>query len=90
MSFEYLIILRLALATWLAGANVKTLIIDAKEIPVECGHADGLEARSLEILESFDLVDQIWKIANRTTEICIWVLLPVAKFYCIDTNTERD
>jgi len=37
------------------------------------GHADGLVSRSLEILDSFGIVEQIYKDAYREIEMCSWV-----------------
>lgn len=36
------------------------------------GKADGLEPRSLEILESFNLIDTVWPQTHLTMECCIW------------------
>ncbi|RAH75499.1 putative FAD monooxygenase [Aspergillus aculeatinus CBS 121060] len=59
-------------AVWLAQLNIKTLVIEKKSCRTLTGHADGLESRTLEILDSFGLADVIWKESNRTMEVCLW------------------
>ncbi|KAL9626538.1 MAG: hypothetical protein Q9204_007226 [Flavoplaca sp. TL-2023a] len=48
-------------ALWMARCGIKTLVVDKRDVKVRAGHADGIQCRTLEILESFDLVDRIWK-----------------------------
>jgi hypothetical protein len=57
----------------MAQMGVNTMIIDQKHTHTRCGRADGLESRTLEILDSFGLADQIWTQANHTVEIALWV-----------------
>lgn len=64
---------RLMLSTWMARLGVKTLLLDANHEPVQRGHADGLDPRTFEILDSFDMADSICKVANPTLEMGIWV-----------------
>lgn len=49
------------------------MIIDQKSHQTRCGRADGLESRTLEILDSFGLADKVWAQANHTVEIALWV-----------------
>lgn len=58
---------------WMARTRVKTLIIDQKSCRTQAGHADGIESRTLEILDSFGIGDDIWKKANRTIDLALWV-----------------
>jgi hypothetical protein len=37
------------------------------------GQADGLQCRTLEILDSFGFADRVWKESNHMIEICLWV-----------------
>jgi hypothetical protein len=60
----------------MAQMGVNTMIIDQKHTHTRCGRADGLESRTLEILDSFGLADQIWTQANHTVEIALWVPPP--------------
>ncbi|CBF75938.1 hypothetical protein AN3536.2 [Aspergillus nidulans FGSC A4] len=57
---------------WMAQMGVNTMIIDQKHNLTRCGRADGLESRTLEILDSFGLADKIWTQANHTVEIALW------------------
>ncbi|PRP79076.1 hypothetical protein PROFUN_13178 [Planoprotostelium fungivorum] len=62
----------LMLANWLARCNVSFRIIDKKPNQTLSGHADGLQCRTLEVIESFGFIDQILKIANPLVEVCLW------------------
>ncbi|KAI9370878.1 FAD binding domain protein [Aspergillus egyptiacus] len=59
-------------AAWMARMGVNTMIIDQKSHQTRCGRADGLESRTLEILDSFGLADKVWAQANHTVEIALW------------------
>ncbi|QKX62790.1 uncharacterized protein TRUGW13939_09955 [Talaromyces rugulosus] len=59
-------------AAWMAQTGVKTLLIDEQSDHRTNGRADGLESRTLEILDSFGLADKVWAEANHTVEICLW------------------
>ncbi|KAI9044337.1 putative FAD monooxygenase [Aspergillus affinis] len=59
-------------AAWMAQMGVNTIIVDQKSHQTRCGRADGLESRTLEILDSFGLADKVWAQANHTVEIALW------------------
>ncbi|KAJ5173253.1 hypothetical protein N7492_005846 [Penicillium capsulatum] len=59
-------------AAWMAQMGVRTTIVDQKPYHTRCGRADGLESRTLEILDSFGLGDKVWAEANHTVEIALW------------------
>jgi phenol 2-monooxygenase len=59
-------------ATWMAQTGIKTLVVEKKLSHTKVGHADGLESRTFEILDSFG-IGAIWAEANRTIEVCLWV-----------------
>ncbi|KAL4922395.1 FAD binding domain-containing protein [Aspergillus aurantiobrunneus] len=59
-------------AAWMARMGVHAMIIDQKPHHTRCGRADGLESRTLEILDSFGLGDRVWLEANHTVEIALW------------------
>ncbi|KAK6865480.1 hypothetical protein PG995_002008 [Apiospora arundinis] len=59
-------------AAWMARMGLKTRIIDKRNTKVFCGQADGLNARSLEMLDSLGIGDRAWKEANHMIEICLW------------------
>ncbi|KAK8113753.1 hypothetical protein PG999_005822 [Apiospora kogelbergensis] len=55
-------------AAWMARMGLKTRIIDKRNTKVFCGQADGLNARSLEMLDSLGFGDRAWKEANHMIE----------------------
>ncbi|KAK4445493.1 phenol hydroxylase [Podospora aff. communis PSN243] len=59
-------------AAWLSHLSVPTRIIDKRNTKIFCGQADGLQCRSLEILDSLGFADRAWKEANHMIEICMW------------------
>ncbi|KAA8650299.1 uncharacterized protein ATNIH1004_002982 [Aspergillus tanneri] len=59
-------------AAWMAQADIDTLVIDKKLSHTHFGRADGLESRTMEILDSFGLGEQIWKESNHTNDLCLW------------------
>ncbi|CAG7933358.1 unnamed protein product [Penicillium olsonii] len=59
-------------ATWLAQTGVNTVLIDQKSCRTQVGHADGIESRTMEIMDCFGLGDSLWKRANLTIELCLW------------------
>ncbi|KAJ6115297.1 hypothetical protein N7486_001075 [Penicillium sp. IBT 16267x] len=62
----------LMLANWLSRFNVKTRIVDKRGSKVFNGQADGLQCRTLEILDSFDFAHRAWRESNHMLEICLW------------------
>ncbi|KAL9023806.1 MAG: hypothetical protein Q9196_006961 [Gyalolechia fulgens] len=48
-------------ALWMVRCGIKTLVIDKREENVPAGNADGVHCRTMEILDSFDIIDRIWK-----------------------------
>ncbi|KAJ5385000.1 Monooxygenase FAD-binding [Penicillium concentricum] len=59
-------------ATWMAQTGIKTILIDQKALRTQAGHADGVESRTLEILDSFGLGETIYRGANLTIDLCLW------------------
>ena len=55
--------------------NMTTRIIDKRPGRTPTGHADGLQSRSLEILESFGMVDAILQKGVQHAEMCYWVFI---------------
>lgn len=64
---------RLMAAAWMARTGIRTLVVERKSRPTDAGHADGLESRTIEILDSFGLGQKIWDESNHTIDICLWV-----------------
>ena len=64
-------------ACWAAQYNMSTRIIDQKADRTQTGHADGLHSRTLEILDSFGIVDKILKQGVSGFDECYWVVFPI-------------
>ncbi|KAJ5097871.1 FAD binding domain-containing protein [Penicillium argentinense] len=62
----------LMLANWLSRCGVKTRIVDKRGTKIFNGQADGLQCRTLEIFDSFDFADRVWRESNHMLEICFW------------------
>lgn len=60
---------RLMAAAWMAHCGVKARIVDKRNTKIFCGQADGLQCRSLEILDSLGFGDRVWKEANHMIEV---------------------
>jgi 2-polyprenyl-6-methoxyphenol hydroxylase-like FAD-dependent oxidoreductase len=60
-------------ALWMARTGIRTLVVERNSGPTKAGHADGLESRTIEILDSFDLGQKVWNESNHTIDICLWV-----------------
>lgn len=61
-------------ANWLAvqGLGPSVRIIDKRNDKIFNGQADGLQCRTLEILHSFGLAEDIWRQSNRMIEMRFW------------------
>ncbi|KAF7628385.1 hypothetical protein AFLA_003744 [Aspergillus flavus NRRL3357] len=59
-------------ALWMARCGVKTRIIDARATKVFRGHADGMQTGTLEIFDSFGIVDDLYNKAAPSVEMTIW------------------
>ncbi|KAI9646374.1 hypothetical protein NHQ30_004364 [Ciborinia camelliae] len=59
-------------ATWMARCGINARIIDKRGTKIFNGQADGLQCRTLEIFDSFDFADRVWKESNHMLEICLW------------------
>ena len=60
-------------ACWASQYSMSTRIIDQKEDRTKTGHADGIQSRTLEILESFGIVDPILKNGVPDVDMSHWV-----------------
>jgi phenol 2-monooxygenase (NADPH) len=60
-------------AAWANQYQITTRIIDKNEARATKGQADGLQARTLEIFDSFGVVDHVWRKGFHDIEICTWV-----------------
>ena len=59
-------------ATWAARCGIHARIVEKRGTKIFNGQADGLQCRTLEILDSFGFADRVWKEANHMLEICLW------------------
>lgn len=74
-------------AAWMARTGIRTLVVERKSRPTDSGHADGLESRTIEILDSFGLGQKIWEESNHTIDICLWVRsVVICRWYGIDVH----
>jgi 2-polyprenyl-6-methoxyphenol hydroxylase-like FAD-dependent oxidoreductase len=60
-------------AVALASQGVRISIIEKNAARPSRGRADGLEPRTLEILNSYGLLDSWWRNASQTVELSVWV-----------------
>ncbi|KAH8656319.1 putative phenol 2-monooxygenase [Ilyonectria robusta] len=59
-------------ALWMARCGVKARIIDARATKVFRGHADGMQTGTLDIFDSFGIVDDLYKNAAPAMEMTFW------------------
>ncbi|RGP69702.1 putative phenol 2-monooxygenase [Fusarium sporotrichioides] len=64
----------LVVAAWMSVAGVKTLLLDRNSAPPASGHADGLDRRSFEVMDKFNLGHTIWQEAHQTIEVSYWIV----------------
>ena len=60
-------------ALWASRYGINCRIIDKRPKEIFKGQADGIQARSLEIFESFGFVDRVEKECQMSVEMCFWV-----------------
>ncbi|BCR90132.1 uncharacterized protein ACHE_60018A [Aspergillus chevalieri] len=59
-------------ACWASQYPISTRIIDKNPSRKPTGHADGIHSRTLEILDSFGIVDRITRLGAQEIEMCYW------------------
>ena len=62
----------LSAATWLARCGVRCKIVDSRPGPLEIGQADGAQVRSVEIFESFGMVEELLRVGYHNVEVAFW------------------
>ncbi|KAL7804763.1 family 16 glycoside hydrolase [Trichoderma aethiopicum] len=62
----------LMMATWMAKCGINARIVEKRGTKVFNGQADGLQCRTLEILDSLGIGHRAWREANHMLEICLW------------------
>ena len=62
----------LCAATWLARYGLKCTILERRPGPMKMGQADGVQCRTVEIFESFDLAQDLLREAYHVLEVVFW------------------
>ena len=63
----------LVLAAQMAGfPDIRTVVIDRKDGPLEVGQADGIACRTVEMFEAFGMADQLKHEAYWVNEVAFW------------------
>src|ERR671912_2109073 len=63
----------LVLAAQMANfPEIRTVVIDRKDGPLEVGQADGVACRTVELMEAFDLADRLINEAYWVNEVAFW------------------
>lgn len=62
----------LMMAAWMAKCGINTRIIDKRGTKVFNGQADGLQCRTLEIMESLGFGHRAWRESSHMLEVCMW------------------
>jgi len=64
----------LCAALWLSRLKISYIVLEKRDGPLEIGQADGVQCRTVEVFESFDLDGDLVKTAYWVTEVCFWSL----------------
>lgn len=62
----------LCAASWLARLGIDFTILEKKDGPLKVGQADGVQCRTVEVFESFNLEGELTKDAYWVNEVCFW------------------
>ncbi|ATY67381.1 FAD monooxygenase [Cordyceps militaris] len=62
----------LMMAAWMAKCGINSRIIDKRNTKVFNGQADGLQCRTLEIMDSLGFGHRAWRESNHMLEVCMW------------------
>ncbi|KAF1810463.1 hypothetical protein P152DRAFT_460587 [Eremomyces bilateralis CBS 781.70] len=62
----------LCAAQWLTRLGIDFVIVEKRDGPLEFGHADGVQCRTVEVFESFGLAEELVKDAYWVNEVCFW------------------
>ena len=78
----------LCAAAWLARCGINFIILDRREGPMERGQADGVQCRTVEVFESFGVVEELLRASYHLLEIAFWSLNQEKKL--VRTNRSAD
>jgi phenol 2-monooxygenase len=62
----------LCAAVWLARLGIKFTVLEKRDGPLRIGQADGIQCRTVEVFESFNLDGELTKDAYWVNEVCFW------------------
>ncbi|KAJ3495899.1 hypothetical protein NLG97_g3054 [Lecanicillium saksenae] len=62
----------LMMAAWMAKCGINARIVDKRGTKIFNGQADGLQCRTLEIMESLGFGHRAWRESNHMLEVCMW------------------
>ena len=62
----------LSAATYLARCGIACKIVDSRPGPLDIGQADGVQCRSVEIFESFGIVEELLREGCHNVEVAFW------------------
>jgi phenol 2-monooxygenase (NADPH) len=62
----------LCAAVWLARLGIDFRVLEKRDGPLKVGQADGVQCRTVEVFESFNLRDELVKDAYWVNEVCFW------------------
>ncbi|KAI4155713.1 MAG: hypothetical protein LQ340_000802 [Diploschistes diacapsis] len=62
----------LCAATWLARCGIRCKVVDSRSGPLSIGQADGAQVRSVEIFESFGIVEDLLRAGYHNVEVAFW------------------
>src|SRR5438045_1295643 len=81
----------LVLAAQLANfPDIRTVVIDRRDGPLEVGQADGVACRTVEMFEAFGLADRLVNEAYWVNEVAFWRPDPRAPAHITRTQRIRD
>lgn len=60
-------------ALWASRYGIDCRIIDKLPQGIFKGQADGIQARSLEVFESFGFAERVERESHMSVEVCFWV-----------------
>jgi phenol 2-monooxygenase (NADPH) len=62
----------LCAAVWLVRLGINFKVLEKRDGPLKIGQADGIQCRTVEVFESFDLDGELTKTAYWVNEVCFW------------------
>ena len=79
----------LCAAAWLARCGLQCTVLESSGGPLQVGQADGVQCRTVEIFESFQLSDELLRESYHVNEVCFWGSAGGGKADCEDEGIAR-